>query len=415
MKILALNCGSSTVKFQLFETGPELIERDQDRALARGTVERVGAPESPASFQAGEGGKRSFTTTAHNHQEAIHTALACLVHPGGPLRDLQEIDGAGHRMVYIGDRFRGPVRLDEEARTAIEAAAHLAPLHTPHNLRGYLALRAELPSCPNVAVFDSAFHHSIPPRAYLFGLPYEVCTDLRIRQYGYHGISHQYVFERYCRLRRAAPDKVKVITCHLGSGCSMCAIDRGQSVDTSLGFSPLGGLMMGTRPGDLDPGALLHLMAVRGLDVAQAHAMLNQRSGLLGLSGLSNDMRELDAASRKGHERARLAIEVFCYRIKKYLGSFCAVLNGCDAIIFTGGIGEHRPLVRAMACADLGALGIAIDPDKNEAAVGREAEISGPGGSAEVWVIPTNEELLIARHTVQLVTGGPPAPAPGGE
>lgn len=402
MKILALNCGSSTVKFQLYESGPELIEHHQDRMLARGAIDRIGAGQGTVTFQVSGGGKQRFSADIPDHSAAIHAALKCLTTlDSGLLKSLTEIEGVGHRMVYVGEKFTGSVVVDESVERQIEAAAHLAPLHTPHNLSGLRAIEAELPGCGNVAVFDTAFHQTMPPHAYLYGLPYEFYETDRIRRYGFHGISHDYVCRRFAELHGGRPENFKLITCHLGSGSSICAINRGRSVDTSLGFSPLAGLVMGTRPGDLDPGALLYLMATRGLSVEQMNIILNQRSGLYGLSGISSDMRRLIEESRNGNHRARLAIAVYCYRVKKYIGAYLATLNGADGIVFTGGIGENAPLVRERCCESLEALGVSLDKAKNQQATGIEMEITGPGARSELWVIPTNEELLIARETVR--------------
>lgn len=404
MKILALNCGSSTVKFQLFETGPEMIRRNDDRMLARGLVEKIGAPDAGVTFEVPGVSKQAFREEIRDHEAAIRAAFLRLLEGDcGLVRSLGEIAGVGHRVVHAGEHYSAAVLMNDEVERRIEECSSLAPLHNPHNLRGYRAVRALLPDCPNVAVFDTAFHQTMPRRAYLYGLPYEFYTEDRIRRYGFHGTSHQYVCSRFAEIQGATPDAFRLITCHLGSGASMCAIDRGRSVDTSLGFTTAGGLLMGTRPGDLDPGVLLHLMATRGLTVEEANSLLYSRSGLLGLSGVSNDMREVLEESRKGSERASLAVEVFCYRVKKYIGAFFAVLNGADAVIFTGGIGENSPAVRDRCCESLEALGIAIDPKKNGEVVGVENEISPAGARVKVWVIPTNEELLIARETVRCI------------
>lgn len=406
MKILAFNCGSSTVKFQLFETGPELIAQQRDRALARGLVERIGEPESSIRFEIAGGERHERRVPLRNHGDAIEAALGCLTAGGaGVVRDLAEISGAGHRVVHGGEYYADSVILDDEVVRRIEECAPLAPLHNPHNLSGYRAVRARLPHCPHVAVFDTAFHQTIPPHAYLYALPYEFYSRHKIRRYGFHGTSHRYVSLRLAELRQGRPEDFKVITCHLGSGCSVTAVDRGRSVDCSLGFTPLEGLVMGTRSGDLDPGVVLHLMTALGMTAQEVGALLNHRSGLLGLSGLTNDMRAVLEAGRNGDARARLAVEVFCYRVRKYLGAYYAVLNGADAVVFTGGIGENAPEVRAAACQSLEALGIAVDPVRNQCAIGIEAEISPAGATTQVWVIPTNEELLIARETVRCILG----------
>ncbi len=408
MKILALNCGSSTVKFQLFDTGPERIRRNQDRMVARGLVDKIGAPEAGVTFEVPGLSKQTFRAPIGDHHDALRAAFSCLLEPGGGvIGSLEEIAGVGHRVVHAGEHYSDSVVIDDDVERRIEACASLAPLHNPHNLQGYRAVRALLPHCPNVAVFDTAFHQTMPRHAFLYGLPYEYYAEDRIRRYGFHGISHQYVCLRFAEIQGRSPADFRLITCHLGSGSSMCAIDRGRSVDTTLGFTTAGGLLMGTRPGDLDPGVLLHLMRTRGLTIDEADSLLYHRSGLLGLSGVSNDMREVLEAGRQGNERAAAAVDVFCYRVRKYLGAFYAVLNGADAVIFTGGIGENAPLVRARCCESLEALGISVDPEQNARTLALEREISRPGSPTKVWVIPTNEELLIARETVRCIHGLP--------
>ena len=404
MKILALNCGSSTVKYQLFESSPELIAAGRDRVLARGSVERIGAPPSPVKFASAAGTRVSYESEVRDHRDAVNLALECLADPdNGVIRNVREIVGVGHRVVHAGEYYADSVIIDAEVERRIEECCELAPLHNPHNLNGYRAVRAALPECLHVAVFDTAFHQTVPRRAYLFGLPYELYEKHRIRRYGFHGTSYAYITQRFAAVRGGSPTDYKLIVCHLGSGSSACAVDRGRSVETSMGFTPLDGLMMGTRPGLLDPGVLLHLMARHGLSAAEVSEMLNNRSGLLGVSGTSNDMRTLVAAAEAGDERAALAIEVFCYRVKKYIGTLYAVLNGADALVFTGGIGEHQPLIRRLCCDSLDSLGVTLDPRRNEDAHGREMRISPDGAATEVWVIPTNEELLIARETVRLI------------
>ena len=375
MKILALNCGSASVKFQLVETAPE-------RMLGGGLLENAGS-----------------------YEEAVHTAIGRL-----PV-ERREIDAVGHRIVHGGDRFSAPVALDDATALQIEAFSELAPLHTPPNLAGYRAAKAALPHCPHVGVFDTAFHQTLDPHAYLYALPYELCARIGLRRYGFHGTSHRYVAFRFAQLRGGKPEDFKVVTCHLGNGCSVAAIDGGRSVDTSMGFTPLEGLAMGTRAGDVDAGAVLYLMEKTGLGIAETRTLLNQQSGLLGLSGLTNDMRTLLDASGRGNRRAQLAIDVFCHRVKKYIGAFVAVLGGADAVIFTGGIGENAAPVREQICRSLAALGIAIDTAGNQAARGTEANITGAGARTEVWVIPTCEELLIARETQECLDRGYAAPA----
>ncbi|MEK7406260.1 MAG: acetate kinase [Acidobacteriota bacterium] len=391
MKILVLNCGSSSVKFALVETGDAGL-------LARGLAEPIGAAAGSVSWET----RGRFRTTAAlpDHSEAIRIALDCLLDPDrGAIRTLAEIEGVGHRMVHGGEHFSGSVAIDEAVLRAIEECAALAPLHNPHNLSGYRASRRLLPAAAQVAVFDTAFHQTLPARAYTYALPHELCARHKLRRYGFHGTSHRYVVQRFAEIQGGAPAAYRLITCHLGNGCSMTAVDRGRSVDTSLGFTPLEGLVMGTRSGDADPGMLLQLMEWEQLSPGRMLSLLNKESGLLGISGISNDMRIVLEHAGGGNERARLAVEVFCYRIRKYIGAYFAVLNGADAVVFTGGIGENAPEIRARACESLEALGIRIDPAKNAAAVGAEMDISADGGATRVWVIPTNEELLIARDT----------------
>jgi len=395
MKILVLNCGSSSVKLQLIETDRQLMERAGDRVLAKALVDRIGAADAVFRCEAAGGPLEESRQPVADHAAAIRIAVERITALAGD----GVIDGVGHRMVHGGEYFAHSVLLNEEVARKIEECSEFAPLHNPHNLRGYYAARNLLPGAPQVAVFDTAFHQTLPPWAFLYGLPYEAYERHRVRRYGFHGTSHRYVTERYAQLHGGRPEDFKLITCHLGNGCSMTAVDRGRAVDTSMGFTPLEGLLMGTRAGDVDAAAVLYLMDREHLGIEQALALLNQRSGLLGVSGISNDIRELIARMESGDERAELAIRMFCYRVRKYLGAYYAVLNGADAVIFTGGIGENRPLIRARICESLDALGIAIDPPKNEAAIAIEADISAEDAPTQVWVIPTNEELLIARET----------------
>ena len=382
MKILVLNCGSASVKYQLIETSPALAESGEDRALAAGVIEDVSC-----------------------YERAVRSAVA------GVASHHTEIWAVGHRVVHGGDRFRGAAVIDDCVAREIESVSHLAPLHNPLNLIGYRTSRALLPGCPHVAVFDTAFHRTVPRHAYLYAIPYDLYRKHRLQRFGFHGTSHRYIALRYARIRGGGPQDFKLITCHLGNGCSICAVDRGKSVDTSMGFTPLEGLVMGTRAGDLDSGALLHLMKQEGLDIAQTNRLLNRECGLRGLSGISHDMRELLARSEGGDERAALALEVFCYRVKKYIGAYFAALNGAQALVFTGGIGAHAAPVRARICDSLDALGIRVDSQKNLAASGKEMDISAPGAATRVWVIPTNEELLIARETLAAVLSAAPPEA----
>ncbi len=410
MKVLVLNCGSSSVKFQLIETDEELARERKDRILAKGLVENIGGT-AVVTYQ--PLGARPIKETAEilEHKVAVELSLALLTDPQkGVIRDRGEIGAVGHRVVHGGERFKSSVRLDDDILEGIEACFDMAPLHNPPNVRGYRAARAVLPDIPHIAVFDTSFHQTMAPEAYVYGIPYVLYERHGIRRYGFHGTSHRFVSLRTARLlgRPADDPELRLITCHLGNGCSVAAVKGGRSVDTSMGFTPLEGLVMGTRCGDIDPAALLHIAAREEIGLAEVNALLNKHSGLLGISGLSNDMRTLLEAEASGNARARLAVDVFCYRLRKYIGAYLAALGGADAVAFAGGIGENAPTVRARACSALEPLGIRLDPAKNEAARGADTEISAEGSKVRVFVVPTNEELLIARDTFRIVSGLPP-------
>jgi len=405
MRILVINCGSSTLKFQLIETSPEQIAADTDRVLARGEVDRIGSTEALVTCQATEGERSREGSAVRDHTEAIQAALGCLTSSGTFTKS--DIEGVGHRMVHGGEGLQCSVLIDDEVIREIERCIDLAPLHNPNNLRGYRATRRLLPEAKQVAVFDTAFHHAIPPHAFHYGIPYLHYAKDRVRRYGFHGTSHRYLNYRFARLHGHDRSHYKVITCHLGNGSSMCAINHGRSIDTSMGLTPLEGLLMGTRPGDLDPGVLTYLLGRDGASLHDLESELNRHSGLYGVSGISGDMRDLLKAREEGNQRAALAIDMFCYRVKKYLGSYLAALNGADAIVFGGGIGENAPVIRAQICESLEVFDIRLDPEANAAAIGREKMISPLGVSPEIWVIPTNEELLIARDTVRCILGIP--------
>jgi acetate kinase len=409
MNILVLNAGSSTLKFQLVRTDEERINADEDEHLARGMIERIGG-EAVLTLRAGKGEKRLESRRVRDHRHAVETIVAWLVDDasGVPLSSVGEIDAVGHRVVHGGERFVSSVRIDEEVRRQIESMIDLAPLHNPHNLRGIAAAAAVLGSgIPQVAVFDTAFHHTLPPRAYLYAIPYSYYRRYGVRRYGFHGTSHRYVAWRYRRLTGTSRDATRIITLHLGNGASACAIVGGDSIDTSMGFTPLEGLVMGTRSGDLDPAVVDYLEVKEGMSPLETDAMLNKQSGLLGISGLTHDMRELLAeASEHDDRRARLAIEIFCYRARKYIGSYLAAMGGADAIVFAGGIGENAPEIRARICEGLGFAGVRVDEAANgEMRGGAEGRISPDGDGPEVWVIPTDEEILIARDTFRVVEG----------
>jgi acetate kinase len=408
MKVLVLNCGSSSVKFQLVETDEASSAAGTDRALAKGLVENIGGT---AILRYEAEGRPTVKETAEilEHKIAVERALALLTREdSGVLRDRSEIGAVGHRMVHGGEHFKSSVLIDDAVLRAIEECFDIAPLHNPPNVKGYRAARDLLRDVPHVAVFDTAFHQTMEPVAYLYALPYVLYERHAIRRYGFHGTSHRFVSRRAAEsLSRVGDPALRLITCHLGNGCSVAAIRGGRSVDTSMGFTPLEGLVMGSRSGDLDPAILLHVAAKEELGPSELNALLNKHSGLIGVSGLSNDMRKLLEAEAAGNERARLAVDVFCYRLRKYVAAYVGVLGGADAVVFTGGIGENAPAVRARSVTGLDAMGIAVDPARNEDARGREADVSAEGSRCRVLVIPTNEELLIARDAYRIVEGLP--------
>jgi acetate kinase len=370
MNILVLNAGSSSLKFDLFAVTPESIATDSEKILAKGEAERMNGM--------GEALESVFQQIGGTH-----------------------VDAVGHRVVHGGDRFHESVIIDAEVEKQIEELSILAPLHNPHNLEAFRAARKHLPDVPQVAVFDTAFHHTLPPRAYVYGLPYQYLTEKKIRRYGFHGISHRYVSWRFAQLQGKKRADYRMITCHLGNGCSVCAIEMGRSIDTSMGFTPLEGLIMGTRSGDVDAGAVLHLITHECHDPALLLKVLNSESGLEGISGVSNDMRDLLREANAGNERAALAIDAFCYRVRKYIGMYLAAMNGADVLIFAGGIGENAAAIRARICDGLGNLGVAVDAAMNERD-SREARAIGKS-KIPVWVVPTDEELLIARDTLRCI------------
>ena len=408
MNILVLNVGSSTLKFQLIDTDEAAITNSKDRRLARGQVERIGG-EAIVTLQAGNAHATKTTQQIRNHSAAVEYVIGWLTSAESnvPISRVADIEAVGHRVVHGGERFTRSTRVDDEVWHALEDLIELAPLHNPHNLRGISAARAVLGAgVPQVAVFDTAFHHSLPDTAYLYAIPYQFYRRYGVRRYGFHGTSHRYVAYRYRQLTGRTREATKVITLHLGNGASACAIVGGASVDTSMGFTPLEGLVMGTRSGDLDPAILDFIAVKEGMTGGEVEAMLNKQSGLLGISGLTADMRELLAEESENQDRrARLAIEVFCYRIKKYIGAYLAAMNGADAVVFAGGIGENSPDVRARICSGMDWIGLKLDASKNAAARGSEGRIDAEGSRAELWVIPTDEELLIARDTWRVVTG----------
>ena len=404
MKILACNCGSTSFKSQLIETGEDFAAAGRERCLFRFAVDNIGTGESRVRFAAGNGASTDRRIPIKGHQEAVAQAVETMLQSDQPvIRTGSDIDGVGHRVVHGGEEFTASTLIDEAVESKIEEMAVLAPLHNPENLRGIRAARAILPRAPQVAVFDTSFHQTLPRRAFLYALPQSLYRDLNIRRYGFHGTSFRYIAARYAALTGKRLEETRIIACHLGNGTSICAISGGRSVDVSMGMTPLEGLVMGTRGGDVDPGVLLHLLRDRGWSVKQVDDLLNRQSGLAGLSGVSNDARAVMRAADAGDAAARMALDVFCYRAKKYIGAYSAVMNGCDALLFTGGIGEHRPPIREWICGGLDSLGIILDLSANAAAEGMESRIGAPDSRVDIWVIPTNEELMIARDTERCI------------
>jgi acetate kinase len=412
MNVLVLNCGSSSVKFQLIATDLDLIEQNADRRLARGTVERVGGEAIVTLRAEGQEARRS-TAALRDTRAAVELIIrwACSTDSGiHEVQSAADVHAVGHRVVHGGERFTHSVVITDDVMRGIEDCIDLAPLHNPANIKGIEAARDVFgPGVPEVAVFDTAFHQTLPDYAYLYALPYQFYRRHRIRRYGFHGTSHRYVAYRYRQLRGIPREETNVITLHLGNGCSAAAIKRGDSVDTSMGLTPLEGLVMGTRTGDIDPAIIDFIAAKEGLTAQEVETLLNKQSGLIGISGLTNDMRELlDEARENDDRRARLAIEIFCYRVRKYIGAYLAAMGGADSIVFTGGIGENSAEVRAAVCNGLQWMGLELDDERNAAHTnGREGIISREGSRLSAYVIPTDEELLIARDTVRCVRGAP--------
>ncbi|MCR5477152.1 MAG: acetate kinase [Lachnospiraceae bacterium] len=399
MNILVINCGSSSLKFQL-------IDSDSEKCIAKGLCERIGIDGS-ISYTPDGGEKETRQIAMPDHTEAIRLVLEALTNEKtGVVKSLSEIGAVGHRIVHGGEKFASSTVITDEVIEAIRECNDLAPLHNPANLIGIDACRKLMPTTPMVAVFDTAFHQTMPPKAYMYGLPYAYYEKYKVRRYGFHGTSHAYVSKRAAEFLGKAYEDLKIIVCHLGNGASVSAVSGGKCVDTSMGLTPLEGLIMGTRSGDLDPAILDFLASKENLTLPEVMNVLNKKSGVYGLSGdLSSDFRDLEAAHNEGNEKATLALQTYCYRVAKYIGSYVAALNGVDVICFTAGIGENAPIVRSWVCEYLGYLGISIDEEANHKR-GMEIAISTPESRTKVLVIPTNEELAIARETLRLVSRG---------
>ena len=409
MNILVLNCGSSSLKFQLIATDLERIERDEDRRRAHGQIERIGGAAIITFTAEGKTAYRSAEPIKDMRSavEMVLRWIASDVSEIDEIKALADIHAVGHRVVHGGEKFSESAIITDEVLHGIEDFIELAPLHNPANIKGIRATREALgKGIPQAAVFDTAFHQTLPEHAYLYAIPYQFYRRHKIRRYGFHGTSHRYVAYRYRKIKNIERENVNIITLHLGNGCSIAAIRNGNSIDTSMGLTPLEGLVMGTRSGDIDPAIVEFISSKEGLTVQETEMLLNRQSGLLGISGLTNDMRELVAEAQENHDRrAILAIDIFCYRTAKYIGAYLAAMNGADAIVFAGGIGENSPYVRELVCKKLKWLGIELNTGNNKSLTsGREAVISTENSRPDVYVIPTNEELLIARDTVRLIS-----------
>jgi acetate kinase len=398
MKVLVINSGSSSLKYTLYET-------EGEKRLAKGLVECIGLPEAYYKHQVAKNEEIKESCVAKNHINALTLVLNKLMDPAGKLiANAQEIGCVGHRVVHGGEKFSKPVLINEEVLNDIRACSILAPLHNPQNIQGIEACQSLLPGVPQVAIFDTAFHQTIPNFAFLYALPYAIYEKQNIRRYGFHGTSHEYVAQRAASMLGRPFNELKLITCHLGNGCSIAAIENGKSVDTSMGLTPLEGLVMGTRCGDVDPAIVMHLIENEKMTSPEVNTLLNKKSGLYGLSGLTNDMRTVLNAASAGSERAKIAVEVFCYRARKYIASYLGVLNGADAVVFTAGVGENCPTIREKIVLKLSNLGIDLDPEANMAPATGERTISIAGSRVKLLVIPTNEELMISRQAINVLT-----------
>lgn len=396
MKVFVINCGSSSLKYQL-------IDMTDEHVMAKGLVERIGIDGSRVKHTTT--GKESVVIEKplETHKEALEVVMAALTdEKSGAIKDVSEINAVGHRVVHGGEKFADSVRIDDKVMAAIKECVELAPLHNPANIIGIEACEALMPGVPMVAVFDTAFHQTMPKCAYVYALPYEYYKDYGVRRYGMHGTSHRYVSKQAANLLGAKLEDLKIITCHLGNGASVSAVKNGHSVDTSMGFTPLEGLIMGTRCGDLDPAVITFIMEKEKLDVNQMNDVMNKKSGVLGISGVSSDFRDIEEAAAEGNKRAALALESFSYRVKKYIGAYAAVMGGVDAIVFTAGLGENSPETRMSICEGLEFLGVEVDAAENNVR-GKDKIVSTPNSKVKVLVVPTEEELTIARDTMELL------------
>jgi len=397
MKILVLNCGSSSIKYALYNM-------DDRSVMTSGGAERVGLDGAFVKVKMPDGEKKQIMHDIPEHTEGVKFIFSLLVDPEiGVIKSLKEIDAVGHRMVHGGERFNQSVVLNDEVLKAFEEVSDLAPLHNPANLKGVKAVSELMPGLPQVGVFDTAFHQTMPAKAYLYAIPYELYKQYGVRRYGFHGTSHRYVSARVCEILGVDYGKQRIITCHIGNGASVAAVENGKCVDTSMGLTPLEGLMMGTRSGDIDGGAITFLQKKLGLDADGMSNLLNKKSGVAGVTGISSDMREIDAAIEQGNELAKTALDMYNYRIKKYVGAYAAAMGGCDILVFTAGVGENQYQMREAVCDNMEYMGIKLDKELNKTVRGTETVISAPGSKVKVVVVPTDEELMIASDTMSLL------------
>ncbi len=399
MKVLVINCGSSSLKYQVLDMTNEVL-------MAKGLVERIGMDGATITHEKIGQDKYKLTTPMQSHKEAIALVLQAVTDPDhGVVKDMSEIGAVGHRVVHAGEKYASSVLITPDVIKALEECVELAPLHNPPNLLGIAACQELMPNTPMVGVFDTAFHQTMPPESYIYAIPYEFYEKYGIRRYGFHGTSHKYVAERAADILNVNLDDLKLITCHLGNGASVSAIKRGKCIDTSMGFTPLEGLVMGTRSGDIDPAIVTYMREKENLRQGEANNILNKKSGVLGISGVSSDFRDIEEAAAEGNERAQLALKVFAHKVRFYIGAYIAEMNGVDAIVFTAGLGENGISMRDVICNDMGNLGIKLDLVKNKIR-GKEAIISRDDSKVKVLLVPTNEELMIARDTYNIVTKG---------
>lgn len=398
MKILVLNCGSSSVKYKLIDT-------DTDVTMAEGGVEKIGLEDGFLKFKKPDGSKEIKQLGLIDHKAAVMAILENLTDPNvGCIKSFEEIDAVGHRVVHGGEKFASSVLITDEVIQQVKDCYDLAPLHNPANITGIEAITALLPDVPQVGVFDTAFHQTMPARSFMYAIPYEYYKNDGVRRYGFHGTSHRYVSQRAAEILGEPIEKLKMVTCHIGNGGSITAVDGGKSIDTSMGLTPTEGLMMGTRTGDIDPGAITYLMTKHGMSASDVQTLINKKSGVAGISGISNDMREIEAAVNAGDPRAKLALDMYELRILKYVGAYAAEMGGLDVIVFTGGVGENQTGVRENVCEPLKFMGVEIDKELNAVTRGTETIISTPSSRVKVLIVPTDEELTIARDTQDIVS-----------